>query len=732
MIMTCLKKSFILVLLGMLSTLAQNKPEAAPWHEKAAVARIRFLVYAKRSPAVFIPVPEELAQDAKYVAAIDDRGNRLEAVPFFREGAMIGAAVNAAKLTAPGGTPPNVHPNASLYLLKEPPKENPPWTGVSVRVHRHAQALTTRAFTASEMLRLFANLKQRRNQLPPIPTANFGLIPDGHPRWLQPPEQTYGVSVFIWESLWNVEKQQSVRFGSDQTHVAWTVLLDGRPVANWQDTENVELRKDGGRFGASTDVKPGLHALQFLVVQCLNQPIPKLLVKDAQDKDGAGGQPTGLFPMRRPPLLGVEINGQPEASVTASIFEEQAYYFQQMNETVASYRLSENTQAEFFPFDSTKQSPKVNNHAICAGIGYPTVKLNAPKATYTFKGFARWIQGVAANFHAHVGELTPLVRHGDPLKGNIRVQWPESVPAELWGLLNVTARLEKADGMGDVEVATTTTDHETFHFSLSIDDDTTGVVFTPDFAGAMPFPPLTVKILRAKDADCPVTAQGTSLFENDKADAHRIAFVADPLPDTPQDISPIAWPESLYILDDFIATTNAPQANFLPETLLAEYFQHQPLSQITHAAVHCRRGTDEDIAVLANLSTMVGLKPKTALLAIGCKSLKAGLGPLAATDQILFVAQVCRANGIQPIFMTLPPLPGITVEDSRLAALYLKELAVRTGIPIIDLYAQALLGHVNTGEWYLADHSITIPTLNNAGRIWVVQKTASRLDKLFK
>ena len=49
----------------------------------------------------------------------------------------------------------------------------------------------------------------------------------------------------------------------------------------------------------------------------------------------------------------------------------------------------------------------------------------------------------------------------------------------------------------------------------------------------------------------------------------------------------------------------------------------------------------------------------------------------------------------------------------------------------VDLYAQAMMDHVNTGEWRLAD-SIAIPTLNNTGRTWVIQKTASRLMKLFK
>ena len=81
--------------------------------------------------------------------------------------------------------------------------------------------------------------------------------------------------------------------------------------------------------------------------------------------------------------------------------------------------------------------------------------------------------------------------------------------------------------------------------------------------------------------------------------------------------------------------------------------------------------------------------------------------------------------------MTLPPLPEIKSETSRLAALYLKELALRTNTPVIDLYAQALIDNVNTGEWRLAD-SITIPTLNNTGRIWIIQKAASRLMKLFK
>ena len=707
------------------------KPAADGWHEKSAAARIRFTVFSRRSPVIYVPVPTELA-DAKNVVAVDDRGVRLEAFPFFKDGKLIGAAVNAAKLTAPGGQPPNLRPNASLYLLPEPPKEKAVWSAPSVRVSRHGQSLTTRAFTAEEMLRLYANLKPRRNFLPAQTVDSFGAIPDSNPRWQSPPETTYGVSVFTWEALWNVEKTQAVRFGGDQTHVAWTVLLDGKPVANWHDRENVEMRKDGGNFGAAVEVAAGLHSLQFLVVQCLNQPIPKLLMKDAADKEGAGQPPVGLFPMQRPFLFGVEVNGHQEASVMGSAYQEQAFYFQQTAQTVVSYRLPQDGKTALLPNSASNPATVQQNHAICAYADYPTVQLKAASATYTFPGFARWTQGLAANFHAHVGDLTPLVRHGDSLKGDIRVQWPESIPPDIRNLLKFNVQQKKQDGSQSVPSAELAADAtETFPFILSVAEDTAVIVFTPDFAGVAPFPPVTIKILRSKDATTNITAQGTALYENGNSDACRVAFIMDPLPDTPSEAVSTAYPESLFILDDFIATANAPQANVLPETLMAEYFQHTPLTQITHASVHCPPGTDDFIAIPANLSTMIGLKPKAALLAIGYEPLKAGLSPLDATDQILFASQACRANGIQPIFVTLPPLPEIAAETSRLAALYLKELALRTNTPVIDLYAQAMIEHVNTGEWRLAD-SITIPTLNNTGRIWVIQKTASRLMKLFK
>ena len=383
------------------------------------------------------------------------------------------------------------------------------------------------------------------------------------------------------------------------------------------------------------------------------------------------------------------------------------------------------------PNGSSNPAPVRQNHAICALADYPTVQLKAASATYTFPGFARWTQGHAANFHAHVGDLSPLVRHGDPLKGDIRVQWPESIPPDLRNLLKFNVQQEKQDGSPSAPSTELVNDTaETFPFSLAIAEDTTSIVFTPDFAGVAPFPPVTVRILRSKDATANITAQGTALYENGNSDARRMAFIMEPLPDTLPETTDFAYPESLFILDDFIATANAPQANILPETLLAEYFQHTPLTQITHATVHCPPGTDDFIAIPANLSTMVGLKPKAVLLAIGYEPLKAGLSPLEATDQILFAAQACREHGIQPIFMTLPPLPEIETETSRLAALYLKELALRTNTPVIDLYAQTLIDNVNTGEWRLAD-SITIPTLNNTGRIWIIQKAASRLMKLF-
>ncbi|MBR4370998.1 MAG: hypothetical protein IKS92_08120, partial [Victivallales bacterium] len=580
------------------------KPAAEGWHEKSATARIRFTAFSRRSPVIFVPVPTELA-DAKHIAAVDDRGVRLEAFPFFQDGKMIGAAVNAAKLTAPGGQPPNIRPNASLYLLPEAPKEKAAWTAPSVRASRHGQSLTTRAFTAEEMLRLYANLKPRRNYLPPFVVNGYGVIPESNPRWQTPPETTYGVSVFIWEALWNVEKPQAVRFGGDQTHVAWTVLLDGKPVANWHDRENVEMRKDGGNFGAAVEVASGLHTLQFLVVQCLNQPIPKLLVKDAADKEGVGQPPVGLFPIQRPFLFGVEVNGHPEASVIGNLYQDQAYYFQQTNQTAVTYRMPPDGKMTILPLGTSFQAPVNQNLAVCAHADYPTIQLKAASATYTFSGFARWTQGLAANFHAHVGDLTPLVRHGDPLKGDIRVQWPESIPPDLRKLLKFNIQQEKSDGNRSALPTELTADAaEAFPFSLVVAEDATAIVFTPDFAGITPFPPVTIKILRSKDAALNITAQGAALYENGNSDACRVTFVMEPLPDTPQEAVSTAYPESLFILDDFIATANAPQANLLPETLLTEYFQHTPLTQITHAAVHCPPGTDDFIAIPANLSTM--------------------------------------------------------------------------------------------------------------------------------
>ena len=751
--MTHLKNMLLILLVSTLALPAQDKPAAAPqsqpaaqsqptvknnsatstWHEKAANARIRFSVFSKRSPVVFIPIPLELAGDIKHVAAVDDRGIRLEAIPLFQNGKLTGAAVNATQMKAPAGQPPNLRPNASLYLLPEPPKENPPWTAAAVRVTRHAQTLTTRAFTAPEMLRLYANLKPRRNFfMPPANVNAFGAIPESNPRWQQPPEQTYGVAVFTWEALWNLENTQTIRFGGDQTHVAWTVLLDGKPVANWQDTENVELRKDGGSFGPAIEVTAGLHCLQFLAIQCLHQPIPKLLVKDVNDKEGTGHPPANLFPSQRPYLFGVEINGQPEASILSTVFHEQAYYFQQTNQTVINYRIPEDGKTTLLPSGRDGQAPVIQNHALSAQADYPSVQLKAASATYTFPGFARWTQGIAASFHAHVGNLSPVIRHGDPLQGDLRIQWPESIPPELHNLLKFTIQQEKQDGTFSTNSELTGNGtSEFFPFSFTVSDDTAAIVFTPDFAGIAPFSPIRIRILRAKDAVLNITAQGAALYENRNIDASRVAFIMDPLPDIPPETLPSSYPKSLFILDDFIATTNAPQANLSPENLLAEYFKHTPLTQITHAAVHCPSGTDDIIAIPANLATMVSLKPQAVLLGIGYKPLKAGLSPLAATDQILFAAQVCRAHGILPILMTLPSFPEINQETSRLAALYLKELALRTSTPIIDLYAQTLISHVNTGEWYLAD-SIAIPTLNNTGRIWAIQKIASRLDKLFQ
>jgi hypothetical protein len=718
--------------------------DSVPWHAADAEARIRFSVANKRAPSLFVPIPESLSEGVNHVVAFDDKGVVLAASPVLVGGRLVGASVDATKLSVALSTYAKPSPVASLYLLAKPDPKAVPYAGQPVVLDRRVQSLTTRGHSAAEMMRLFGNLRQsRREQLPPIAVSSLGGVPD-KPGWSHPREQTFVCAIMHWEALWNVDAEKIIRFGADQTHVAWTVLLDGFPVANWQPDlgkekeADIELRPEGaGRFCQPVKVAPGLHTLQFLAVQGQGQNIPQLLIKTEGEK-GHGNPPAGLIPSARPFTLKPERKADKELTAFSTLLPFGAATFATVGdppyETLSSYRfIGDATKVQVLKTTGEPATPvtdeKEATRIFLTGHAYPDISIQG----HLFKGQQHWVKGRSIPATARIEELEPLVNPAEPINAKIQFNWPGSFPkpAELDFML--TFEDEQGQQISTSAVKPKQAKDDIYELEFNLPQNAANVnIAVRLYEMAIPCQAGEIKFFRPKDARFPITAQGKSLFDGADLDAARVVCIADPLPEElPGKRSSTGFKSSIVMLDDFIAARNAPGATLRPESVLAELLAGKGLHTLFHVSVSNSSGTDSQLAILANLGTAIQLKPKTVVLAVGQLGLIAGLTPLEMVCQLQFAAQACLANGIEPILVTLPAHPKTDSETARLAALYTKELAVRLAIPVIDLHAQGLKENVNTQDWYKSD-AIGLATPNNAARLWLTKNIAENLESIYR
>jgi hypothetical protein len=91
----------------------------------------------------------------------------------------------------------------------------------------------------------------------------------------------------------------------------------------------------------------------------------------------------------------------------------------------------------------------------------------------------------------------------------------------------------------------------------------------------------------------------------------------------------------------------------------------------------------------------------------------------------LFLAQATLARGALPVLVNVPPLPDISQETSRAAALEVKRIGHSLGVPVVDLYSRSLANGQGVGAFarffYASTESIPLRTLNNEGRLWLCE-----------
>lgn len=730
-----LKYLFILtLLLGAAGRVAKdgNTAPAPTWEIATAPVRLRISVQPRRHPLLFVPVPGELPKGLLHASAFTDNGEAVPASPVLLGDRMIGVALNCRsgdnrreKAEEP------LNPSISIYLHAEASKNATPFLGDKARVvalERSIRPLTTRAHSAAEMLRLF-NTPERRRPVFVVAVPALGAVPD-RDNWQQPPEnQRLANSMLRWDARIIVPEDRSVAFGADQSHTAWVVLLDGKPVADWSSESK---RPGGGAFGPVISLKAGSYSLQLLTVQRQGEAIPRCLLRPADD-DGPGAAPTGLVPAAQPSFWGIEFAEQPAHNASVMLQLTEIGHFFQSDRRVAHYTtLTDDTPAQSTPqwFDQNgKAIGSDNGKLFCPAECIPGFRVASGEQTLSIPAFSLWQPGMVYSGRMSFGDLPVVLARHQTLPLSVRVTWPETLSVVLRESARLFCEQRSADGkiLRHDPLPLAGKDH--CRADLPLLAESRSLLLRCTIADEDIFRPLPMRLLHPQDATLPLIAQGNALFIDSDT---RAIMICDALPPPGNGrLSRRNWPAQplrLALLDDLIANTNSYAATALPEQELATMLNSSPLP-LSFSRVNAtpRTGSSPTLAAVSALPRLIAGRPDFALLSVGAEALHSGQTPVAWCRTLLFLAQACQAAGIEPILVALPELPNLPAATSRSAALLTKELGLSLGVAVIDLYSRQRLNRVEPATWYQHE-DLDLPTPQDAARRWLSMTCARALQ----
>jgi hypothetical protein len=176
-------------------------------------------------------------------------------------------------------------------------------------------------------------------------------------------------------------------------------------------------------------------------------------------------------------------------------------------------------------------------------------------------------------------------------------------------------------------------------------------------------------------------------------------------------------------VDETWATAAGPDANLQPATWLSAHSPFRVIHVTTPESVI--PGTVDDLRKFALLKTVFEQDPGIVIWGIGATDLQRNVDQDEIGRRLIFLAQATLARGALPMLMTIPPLPDVEQENSRLAALEAKRIGHSLQTPVIDLYSRSLAKGRGIGDFarffYSAAEELPLRTLNNDGRRWMCE-----------
>jgi hypothetical protein len=699
-------RHFFILVIVLVAFISGLGAAAADWQVSAAPWRLEAVPALADRHDLFVPVPAELGNATP--AAFQDNGQPLPCSPV-----LVGDRLTGVEVEIPAGM---ARRSCFVYLTPATAAANPPAARARLPVIRQSwdAGMTTRPISLPEICRLVA-------VLPTVEGANIEPLP-GIPGDLDKGTTVVKVE---WPNVHNVHNKALTRIVhlyaqikqektgplvftmANSKRVPFCLFVDGQPLLLWAP------ESQGSQISSpAVTVAAGLHRFDFYVmVQPLAQPrevcpIPQLTT----------GTPNWVSPLLPLRFALQRRDGLEAVQVTF----EGARLLWGRDDLAPVLFLPAGLKV---PADLS--CPLADTH-VFAGMRLPAFSVTDKRAgggTFSFAAMQPEARVLAKWPEFTLLALPVAISARQDIRLTLNLTLSRNL-REMQKLLSL--RHIYKNGAGKVlETGVRPLPAETtvpWTFTVTPPPEKAATVELQLMAGEQPLmAPMPIHLVAPEAPLERLTAMGD-----------RLLFDGQPALLRCRPITPGRHPrlsgKRLAWFDEVWFTCQAPGADVRPETLPLPRGIHN-----IHLDTPPPTGTGEMAYELARHASIA----KMAAADIVVWSLQRPAGSVYETQrpflaECLFLAQACQAHGCGVIFVTPPPLPGSDPEAERLAALWMKELGMRAGFTVVDLYSRSQLDHASAGP--LADPfaggpaGTILASPGNAARAWAIQNVFEILN----
>ena len=691
----------------------QAAAAAADWRAPDAGWRLRLSGAAADAHLLTVDLP--LTCRGRGVSAWTLDGSELMASPILDAERLVGVE---CLVTAGVGSEAD-RPSLELYLSPDDRSPRPcaAEQRLPVRVTHRLMPLVTRPLTMPEMARLTALMPAPRTA---ADIASFGG--DGPwRRWPRPQARHYG----IWHFSCRVRRAETETLRAGPGPAPWFLFVDGRPHSDWRGEHR--SRPDGGAA-----VGPGLARVDLFAIQGPREQIPVLL--RGSGPNGAGEEFAGadLFSGRGPASvlideagsdreIGVRVHGLQRYIVAANGTEILSFLATALGRTLAAAtggaRLRIGAGPDLLlgerPYAATtRMLPELT----LTGAGEEAQSLTLPARPV-------WCVPTLIDPYLSLAEFPVLTAAAGSLRFAVGTMVAPALTEALAGQVYLSWRQRTGTGTtvsrGRKPLVSASSVQEC---SLPLAADAAVLDLTLSCMEQPLVEPVTVRLLRPGHDLRGLQARGRRLF----AGADPAVLLTGPLarlaalPRTGVAAKPAS---RICFADDFVAVGSGPGADLLPE----EWFREHADLDVTRVSVAAglAPGAARELWKFSTLPQVLESGAGTVVWCVGARELQAGVKPGRLCRHLLFLAQATHALGAEPVLVTLPPVAGVAADTVRAAALLTKELGLRLGVAVIDLYSRTR----NTGLGNAASTAAFPAAAGNRRREWLYRALAAGLSR---